>query len=256
MSISVAVVGATGRMGKLALELIDAAQDLRLHAALDSKSELSQVLGADVVFDVTRFNVSESVVTYCIDNGLKVLVGTSGWSASKLALIEAKIKAATAAANAGATAAPAVLIIPNFSIGSMLASKFAAEAAVFFNSIEIVEAHHAGKIDSPSGTAVRTAEMISHARAEAQLTQPLVPGVGQPARGQIAAGVPIHSLRLSGVSAKQDIFFGGESELLTLSHETTTVRAYQAGILLSLRAAASAVGLTVGLQAVVEASKR
>ena len=254
MTISVAVVGATGRMGKLALELIDAAQDLRLHAALDSKSELEQVLGADVVLDVTRFEVSEKVVAFCIANGLKVVVGTSGWSASKLAAVEATLEAARVGAPAEGGKA-AVLVIPNFSIGSMLASKFAAEAATFFDSIEIVEAHHAGKIDSPSGTAVRTAEMIAHARAEAELTQPLLPGVGQPARGQVAAGVPIHSLRLSGVSAKQDVLFGGESELLTISHETTSVRAYQTGILLSIRTAATAKGLTVGLQAVVEAAR-
>ncbi len=254
MSISVAVVGATGRMGKLALDLIDGAQDLRLHAALDSKSEISQVVGADVVFDVTRFEVSETVVDFCITNGLKVVVGTSGWSASKLAAVEAKLHTANAAKPANEQAA--VLVIPNFSIGSMLASKFAAEAATFFDSIEIVEAHHAGKIDSPSGTAVRTAEMISHARAVAGLTQPLLPGVGQEARGQVAAGVPIHSLRLAGVSAKQDVLFGGESEVLTISHEVSSVSSYKAGILLAIRTAATATALTVGLQAVVEASKR
>jgi 4-hydroxy-tetrahydrodipicolinate reductase len=156
MTIKVAVVGATGRMGKLALELIDAAQDLTLHAALDSKSELTQALGADVVFDVTLPDVSPTVVKFCLDNGLKVVVGTSGWSAAKLASVEAQLKSAPATA--------AVIIIPNFSIGSMLASKFAALAAPYFESIEIVEAHHAGKIDSPSGTAVRTAEMIGTAR--------------------------------------------------------------------------------------------
>ena len=131
----------------------------------------------------------------------------------------------------------------------MLATKFAAEAAKYYDSIEIVEAHHAGKIDSPSGTAVRTAELIGAARE----TQPLIPGVGQAARGVVVAGVPIHSLRLHGVSAKQDIMFGGESELLTLSHETTSVNAYAAGILLCLRATASASGLTVGLQDIIEA---
>ena len=247
MTISVAVVGATGRMGKLALDIIDASQDLRLHSALDSKSELASALGADVVFEVTRFDVSQSVVDYCIESGLKVVVGTSGWSASKLAALEPKL-----AANPNA----AVLVIPNFSIGSMLASKFAAEAATYFDSIEIVEGHHAGKIDSPSGTAVRTAEMIAHAREEAGLTQPLLPGVGQPARGQVAAGVPIHSLRLAGESAKQDVFFGGESELLTISHEASSIKAYRNGILLAIRAAAVSGGLTVGLQSVVEATKR
>lgn len=261
MSISVAVVGATGRMGKLALDLIEGTQDLRLHAALDSKSELSQVLGADVVFDVTRFEVSETVVDFCISNNLKVVVGTSGWSASKLAATEAKLAHANEAATANeaastSSAKAAVLVIPNFSIGSMLASKFAAEAATFFDSIEIVEAHHAAKPDSPSGTAVRTAEMIAHARAEAGLVQPLLPGVGQPARGQVAAGVPIHSLRLAGTSAKQDVFFGGDSEVLTISHEVSSLSSYKTGILLAIRTAAVSTGLTVGLQSVVEATKK
>ena len=242
MTIKVAVVGATGRMGKLALELIDAAQDLTLHAALDSKSELTQVLGADVVFDVTLPEVSPTVVKFCVDNGLKVVVGTSGWSAAKLASVEAQLK--------GAPTTAAVIIIPNFSIGSMLASKFAALAAPYFDSIEIVEAHHAGKIDSPSGTAVRTAEMIGTARAE--LTQPLIPGVGQEARGQIVAGVPIHSMRLAGVSAKQEVYFGGIDEVLTISHDTVSTKAYTQGILLCVRKAPEVTGLVVGLQAVIE----
>jgi 4-hydroxy-tetrahydrodipicolinate reductase len=244
MTIKVAVVGATGRMGKLALELIDAAQDLTLHAALDSKSQLTDALGADVLFEVTRLEVSEQVVDFAIANGLKVVVGTSGWGANKLAAVEGKV----AAANANGVAA-AVVVVPNFSIGSMLGSKFAAMAAKFFDSIEIVEAHHAGKIDSPSGTAVRTAEMIAEARAG--LTQPLIPGVGQTARGEVVAGVPIHSLRLAGVSAKQDVHFGGDSEVLTISHEVSSVRSYSQGILASIRFANQGSGLTVGLAQVL-----
>ena len=216
-----------------------------LHAALDSKSELSQVIGADVVFEVTRLEVSERVVDYCITNGLNVVVGTSGWSATKLAELEHKLAANPTAA---------VVVIPNFSIGSMLGSKFAAMAAKFFDSIEIVEAHHAGKIDSPSGTAVRTAEMIAEARAG--LTQALIPGVGQTARGEVVAGVPIHSIRLAGVSAKQDVHFGGNSEVLTISHEVSSVSSYGHGIQLSLRVAAESQGLIVGLQAVVDASAK
>ena len=241
MSIKVAVVGATGRMGKLALELIDAAQDMQLHAALDSKSELNHALGADVIFDVTRIEVSEKVVDFAINNSLKTVVGTSGWSQAKLAELDKKLSQNSEAA---------VVVIPNFSIGSMLATSFAAQAARLFDSIEIVEAHHAGKVDSPSGTAVRTAELISEARKG--LTQPLIPGVGQAARGEVVAGIPIHSLRMAGVSAKQDVLFGGESELLTISHETNSVRAYTQGILLSIRFAAKHNGLTVGLQSVVE----
>ncbi|MEY4410780.1 MAG: hypothetical protein RLZ69_354, partial [Actinomycetota bacterium] len=109
----------------------------------------------------------------------------------------------------------------------------------------------AGKIDSPSGTAVRTAELMAAARADK--TQPLIPGVGQEARGQVVAGVPIHSIRLAGVSAKQDVLFGGDNEVLSLHHEVTSTRAYIAGILLCLRHAVSAEGLLVGLQSVVEA---
>ncbi len=245
MSIKVAVVGATGRMGKLAIELIDAAQDLQLHAALDSKSELTEALGADVIFEVTRLEVSERVADFAIANDLKLVIGTSGWSAAKLAELQKKLESNSNAA---------VLVIPNFSIGSMLASSFAAQAAKFFDSIEIVEAHHAGKIDSPSGTAVRTAEMIADARKG--LTQPLIPGVGQEARGEVVAGVPIHSIRLSGVSAKQDVVFGGESEVLTISHEVSSIRSYVHGILLSIRLAAQSRGLTVGLQSVVDASSQ
>lgn len=245
MAIKVAVVGATGRMGKLALELIDAAQDLELHSALDSKSDLTKVLGADVIFEVTRLEVSEKVVDFAIENGLKVVVGTSGWSAAKLAEVGKKIEAKP---NSG------VLVIPNFSIGSMLASSFAAQAGKFFDSIEIVEAHHAGKIDSPSGTAVRTAEMIAESRKG--LTQPLIPGVGQNARGEVVAGVPIHSLRLAGVSAKQDIIFGGESEVLTISHEVSSIHSYVNGILMTLRLAPKVSGLLVGLQSVVDKSTK
>lgn len=239
MSISVAVVGATGRMGKLAIELIEAAQELSLFAALDSKSDIAQTNGADVVIDLTRFEVSKLVVENALANNQKLVVGTSGWSASHLQQLEKKLE----------TSSAAVVVIPNFSIGSMLATKFASEAAKYFDSIEIVETHHAGKIDSPSGTAVRTAELIAKSRDGKSV---LVPGVGQQARGEIVAGVPIHSLRIDGVSAKQDVLLGAESELLTLSHETTSVRAYSAGILASIRFAAKSTGLTVGLQSVLE----
>lgn len=244
MTIKVAVVGATGRMGKLALELIDAVQDLSLHAAIDSKSELSAAIGADVIFEVTRLDVSERVVDFAVANGVPILVGTSGWSAAKLELLSAKLSAESAA----------VAIVPNFSVGSMLASAFAAHAAKFYDSIEIVEAHHAGKIDSPSGTAVRTAELIAKSREGK--TQPLIPGVGQQARGEVVAGIPIHSLRLHGVSAKQEVLLGGDSELLSVSHEVTSVRAYAQGILLGLRVTAQSTGLIVGLDQVMAAGEK
>jgi 4-hydroxy-tetrahydrodipicolinate reductase len=234
MAIKVSVIGATGRMGKLALDLIDAADDLELHSALDSKSDASLSDGADVIFEVTRLEVSQQVVARAIDAGQKIVVGTSGWSAERLAELPARLGES------------AVVVIPNFSVGSMLATRFAAEAGKFFDSIEIVETHHAGKLDSPSGTAVRTAELISANRT----TPVTAPAAEQDARGQLVAGIPVHSLRLAGVSAKQDVHFGGVSELLTISHETSSVSAYSAGILACIRFAAKAQGLHVGLDAV------
>lgn len=220
-------------MGKLALELIKDSSDLEVFAALDSKSELGEVLGADLILDLTRLDVSESVVAFAQANSIPVVVGTSGWSKDKVAGLDSD--------------GSAVVIIPNFSIGSMLATKFAAEAARYFGSIEIVETHHAGKVDSPSGTAVRTAELISANRGEAKL----IPGVGQEARGEVVAGVPIHSLRLEGVSAKQSVFLGGDSEVLTINHETSSISAYSAGILASIRFGLKATGVSVGIESVL-----
>jgi 4-hydroxy-tetrahydrodipicolinate reductase len=237
MTIKVAVVGATGRMGKLALDLIDSAQDLSLHASLHSRSSLQELDGADVVFDVTKLEVSEEVVAYCVAKQLPVVVGTSGWSAAKLSQLSATVTKNDSTA----------VVVPNFSIGSMLATRFAADAAKYFSTIEIVETHHAQKVDSPSGTAIRTAELISAAREET----PLVPGVGQTARGEIVAGIPIHSLRLAGVSAKQEVILGAESEVLTISHEVSSVASYSNGILAAIRFASANKGMFVGLESVV-----
>jgi len=236
MTIKVSVIGATGRMGKLALDVIKGAQDLELHSALDSKSELSMAIGADVIFEATKLDVSREVVAFAIENKLNILVATSGWSENDREELNAD---------------SAVVFVPNFSVGSVLGSKFAAIAAKHFDSIEIIETHHAGKIDSPSGTAIRTAELIAESRAEANLIQPLIPGVGQEARGEVVSGVPIHSLRLDGVSAKQEVVLGGASELLTITHEVGSVQAYALGILHSIRYAAANKGLTVGLDKVL-----
>lgn len=236
--ISVAILGASGRMGVLTRELVDADANLKLHAALDSRSKPEQMLGADVVVDFTLPDVSEKLVQFAIANDLKILVGTSGWSEAKLAGLGAQL---TAHPKAG------VLVIPNFSVGSMLLQRFAAEAAKHFDSVEIIEAHHAGKVDSPSGTAIATAEKIAQARGNT----PLVPGTGQPARGEIHSGVPIHSLRQPGAAARQDVIFGGSSEQLTLTHDVSSSRAYSLGILRSIEFIAKSTGLNVGLDSVL-----
>lgn len=237
MAIKVSVVGATGRMGKLALEVIESASELEKHSALSSSSSLDEAIGADVIFDVTRLDVSQKIVAFALANHIPVLVGTSGWSAAHLATLATSIHGSKGT----------VVVVPNFSVGSMLATRFAAQAAKYFDSIEIVESHHANKVDSPSGTAIRTAELIA---ANRKGSMPVV-GAGQTARGELVAGIPVHSIRLEGVSAKQDVRFGGSSELLTISHETTSVAAYAAGVKLSLVFTAAARGLHVGLDAVI-----
>jgi 4-hydroxy-tetrahydrodipicolinate reductase len=241
MTITVAVVGATGKMGQLASRLIEAADDLELVAALNSSSPLSAMDGVDVVLDVTVPAVSQGVVEYAVAHGINVLVGTSGWSSERIAGVERLI---------GADSEVGVVFVPNFSIGSVLATSFAVMAARFYDSIEIVEAHHASKLDSPSGTAVRTAELIGNARAS--IGPVIAPHADQRARGQQVSSVPIHSMRMQGVVAKQDVLFGGNGEVLTLSHETLSPSSYEMGILLGLRAAATARGITVGLDKLID----
>jgi len=240
MITKVAVVGATGRMGQLATRLIETSEDFELFASLDSKAPLSDMLGADLVIDLTVPSVSPSIVEFAVANGINVVVGTSGWSHERITSLERTITDKLAVG---------VIIIPNFSVGSVLATQFAALAAPFFESIEIIEAHHAGKVDSPSGTAVRTAELIGDARAA--LGPVKAPHADQRARGQQVSSVPIHSLRMSGVVAKQDVIFGGEGETLTVTHETLSSTSYEAGILLALRAARTARGVTVGLDKLI-----
>lgn len=236
--ISVSILGATGRMGQLTKELVDQDPNLKLHAALDSSAKPEQMLGADVVVDFTLPEVSEALVEFAITNSQKILVGTSGWSEIKLAKL-AKLLAANSEA--------AAVVVPNFSVGSMLAQRFSAEAAKYFEHAEIVEAHHAAKLDSPSGTAIRTAELIAASREQT----PLVPGAGQVARGEIVASVPIHSLRLDGISAKQETIFGAASEQLKIEHQVSSHRAYALGLLRSIEFTHQARGLVVGLEQVL-----
>ncbi|GAB3606786.1 4-hydroxy-tetrahydrodipicolinate reductase [Conyzicola nivalis] len=243
MTTKVAVVGATGTMGRLVSRLVEESPDFEIVASLGSKDPLSDMLGADVVVDVTVPGVSQGVVDFAVANGLNVLVGASGWSADRIVSLEHLLADVPGVG---------VVIIPNFSLGSVLATSFAATAARFYDSIEIVEAHKASKVDSPSGTAVRTAELIGKARAT--LGPVIAPHADQRARGQQVASVPIHSLRMQGVVAKQDVVFGGNGETLTLSHVTMSETSYETGIMLALRAARSAEGVTVGLDKLLDIS--
>ncbi len=241
MTTKVAIVGATGKMGHLIARIIGATDDFDLVASLDSTADLAEMRVADIVVDVTLPAVSQSVVEYAIANGMNVLVGTSGWTSARIDSLRHQI---TGNLDVG------VVIIPNFSIGSVLATSFAAMAAKFYDSIEIIESHHAGKVDSPSGTAVRTAELIGAAR---EARGPVIaPHSDQRARGQQVSSVPIHSLRMQGVVARQEVHFGGNGEVLTVRHETLAPTAYEAGILLALRATREARGVVVGLDQLID----
>jgi 4-hydroxy-tetrahydrodipicolinate reductase len=181
------------------------------------------------------------VVRAAIERGINVLIGTSGWSAERIALVRPLVESAGVGA----------VFIPNFSLGSVLGSALAAAAAPFFASAEIVEAHRETKVDSPSGTAVRTAELIAAARAEQGPVS--APHADQRARGQQVASVPVHSLRRPGVIARQDVILSGPGESLVITHDTVDpAQAYAPGIRLAVPYAAEARGVVVGLENMID----
>lgn len=233
----IAVVGASGRLGSLALRLIEQANDLELHAAIGSADSLDGIAGADVVFDATKLEVSKRVVAAAQQHGVAAVIATSGWSANEVEQL-------------GAVPSP-VLIVPNFSLGSVFGTALSAIAAPYFDTVEIIETHHAGKIDSPSGTAVRTAEVIADARRATGM-EGTVPGAGQEARGEIVAGIPVHSLRMVGVLAEQRVELGRSGESLRIEHVTTSNDSYADGMLLALRKVQALTGVTVGLDALLD----
>ena len=245
MSIPVAVVGATGRLGRLVSDVVRSSDVLELVAALSSRDAAHEpgadpFQGAALVVDVTVPALSPAIVDNALAAGANVLVGTSGWSAARLAALGAAL---------ASRPDQGVLVVPNFSIGSVISTHLATIAAPWFPAIEIVEAHHAAKVDSPSGTATRTAELIAEARRAVGPVD--APHVDQRARGQQVASVPVHSLRLPGVIARQDVLLSGPGETVTIRHDTTDDRAYVPGIRAALAATPDLRGLTVGLAAVL-----
>ena len=197
MTTRVALVGGTGKLGGIIAQVIAATDGYETVAVLGSSSDLAELDGADLVVDASTPAVSIDVVRAAIERGKNVLVGTSGWSAERIALVRPLVDAAGTGA----------VFIPNFSLGSVIGSALAAASAPFFPSIEIVETHRETKVDSPSGTAVRTAELIAAARSEVGPVE--APHVDQRARGQQIASVPVHSLRRPGVIARQETILSG-----------------------------------------------
>ncbi|MGB3375518.1 MAG: dihydrodipicolinate reductase C-terminal domain-containing protein, partial [Microbacterium sp.] len=192
MTTQVALVGGSGKLGRIIHQVIDELDGFEVRTVLGSASDLGELDGADLVVDASVPAVSIDVVRASIDRGINVLVGTSGWSQERIALVRPLVTAAETG----------VVFIPNFSLGSALGTALAAAAAPFFPFAEIVESHRDTKIDSPSGTAVRTAELMADARDQ---SGPFAaPHVDQRARGQQVAGIPVHSLRRPGVIARQE----------------------------------------------------
>lgn len=245
MTTRVALVGGTGKLGGIIRAVIDEEPGFEVVAVLGSRSDLAELDGADLVVDASTPSVSIDVVRAAIERGLNVLVGTSGWSTERIALVRPLVEAAGTGA----------VFIPNFSLGSVIGSALAAAAAPHFPAIEIVESHRESKVDSPSGTAVRTAELIAEARVAVGPVE--APHVDQRARGQQVASVPIHSLRRPGVIARQETILSGPGESLTIVHDTVDpAAAYAPGIRVALAAARDARGVTVGLDALIDLGLR
>lgn len=235
MASRVALVGGNGKLGSIIRRVIDEHDDFDVLRVLGSASEMSELDGADLVVDASAPQASLEVVRAAAERRLPVLVGTSGWSQERIESVRPAVEAAGIAA----------VFIPNFSLGSVLGTAIAAAAARFFPFAEIVEAHRDTKVDSPSGTAIRTAEMIAAARRS-----PVeAPHVDQRARGQQVASVPVHSLRRPGVVARQETILSGHGESLSIVHDTADpAAAYAPGIRIALEGLAGVRGVRVGLE--------
>jgi 4-hydroxy-tetrahydrodipicolinate reductase len=240
--IKVGVLGARGRMGAEVVKAVTEANDLELVAALDLGDSLDQLVssGAQVVVDFTTPDSVMANLEFLISNGISAVVGTTGFDDSRVAKVKAL---STANPKVG------VLIAPNFAIGAVLMMEFATKAAKYFESAEIIELHHPNKVDAPSGTASRTAELMTQARKDAGLgAMPDATNSGiAAARGGNVGDIPVHSIRLRGLVAHQEVLLGGLGETLTIRHDSLDRAGFMPGVLLGVRKVVSNPGLTFGL---------
>lgn len=257
--IRVAVLGACGRMGREVVKAITDAPDTQLVGACDvafAGSTLGDVTGVaglefeiesdfelmlrnskpDVLVDFAKPYVFSNTQA-AMERGVVPVIGTTGQTPEELA----EMKSLAAKTGVG------VMVIPNFAIGAVLMMKFAAEAARYMPDVEIIELHHDKKLDSPSGTSIKTAEMIDTSRnqAGAEPTKPL--GANDPARGDEKSGVHVHSVRLPGLVAHQEVIFGGQGQILTIRHDSIDRTSFMPGVLLAVRRAISITDLVYGL---------
>jgi 4-hydroxy-tetrahydrodipicolinate reductase len=238
----VGVLGARGRMGSEVVRVVTQAPDLEVAAEVDEGDKLETLTGCDVVVDFTHPGVVLDNLRWCAEHDLDVVVGTSGFGEDRLEEVRGWLADHPDVR---------VLIVPNFSIGAILMMRFAAQAARFFDSAEVIELHHANKADAPSGTALRTAGLIAAERAAAGLgaapdaTASSLPG----ARGAVVDDVHVHSVRVAGLVAHQEVLLGGHGETLTIRHDSLDRASFMPGVLLAVRQIGSLpAGLTVGLE--------
>jgi 4-hydroxy-tetrahydrodipicolinate reductase len=234
---TVAVLGAQGRMGSEVVRAVTAAADLELGPTYDVGDALD-LSGADVVVDFTHPSSVMDNLKAAIDAGVHAVVGTTGFDEQRLGQLRTWLEGTSVG----------VLIAPNFGVAAVLMMQFAAQAARFFDSVEIVELHHPHKADAPSGTARRTAELIGEARAGMALMPDATTQSLEGARGAVVDGVHIHAVRMTGMVAHQEVILGGEGETLTLRHDSYDRASFMPGVLLGVRQVGSRPGLTVGLE--------
>jgi len=242
-TLKVGVLGARGKVGTEVCKAVEAAPDLELVAQIDAGDDLGELVtaGAQAIVDFTHPDVVMANLLWCIEHGIHAVVGTTGFDEERLATLESAL---------AGHPETGVLVAPNFSIGAILMMRFAAEAAPYFESVEVVELHHPDKADAPSGTARRTAELIAAARrAAGSAPMPDATSTGlEGARGADVEGVRIHGLRIRGLVAHQEVLLGGLGETLTIRHDSLDRASFTPGVLRGLRAIRSRPGLTVGLE--------
>ena len=240
--IKVGVLGARGRMGAEVVKAVTAAADLELVASLDLGDSLDQLVssGAQVVVDFTTPDSVMANLEFLISKGINAVVGTTGFDDARITKLKTLVSA---------NPKVGVLIAPNFAIGAVLMMEFATKAAKYFESAEIIELHHPDKVDAPSGTASRTAELMTQARKDAGLgVMPDATNSGAPAaRGANVGDIPVHSIRLRGLVAHQEVLLGGLGETLTIRHDSLDRAGFMPGVLLGVRKVISNPGLTFGL---------
>ncbi len=241
----VGVLGARGKVGTTMCAAVRDAKDLDLSAEVDAGDALSLFTDSDTeaVIDFTHPDVVMGNLEFLIANGIHAVVGTTGFTDERIRQVESWLKKSP---NTG------VLIAPNFAIGAVLSMYFAQKAAPYFESAEVIELHHPQKADAPSGTATRTAKLIAEAR-KGLPPNPDATSTGlEGARGADVGGIPVHSIRLTGLVAHQEVLFGTMGETLTIRHDSIDRTSFVPGVLLAVRRIAQRPGLTIGIEPLLD----